>query len=371
MTSGLGNITNLVSPEQLSESRHKRQLLREHSASLLPNDRVSWCMKKLLSNTSVVVLMHSESHHKASLRNVMMCGSVWTCPVCSLKISEIRRAELQKALEHKSNLLPVMITFTIRHNVSEPLKPMVKALKDSWRKLKAGKAWLATKERFKLVHYVSCFEIRHGKAGWHPHFHVLAFLDLSESNFKPDEMKSALLGRYKALLAKHGKYILDDVGLHVQACSGSKELGEYMSKLSMQYEISKSASKLGRDDESFSPFQLLARSMAGDAYAGALYKEYAECMSGRKFIQWSRGARAYFELDVELTDEELASQPEPEPDDIRELMRFDFATFKVISKKCLLPGLLRIADSGDVSSILAFLEKHGIKMEPVLVEVCT
>lgn len=356
----LGNNTSLVSPERLAESRNRRIELKQHAGELMPKERVSWCLHKLKPGETTNSLMGTERLHKASLNHVALCGSVWQCPVCSARIAQARREEISKALE--SNLLPVMITLTVQHHAGEPLAELVEALKDSWRRLKAGGAWLTTKERFHLVHYVSAFEIRHGQAGWHPHIHVLAFLDMPESDFKPDELKERLLERYKRLLGTHGRYILDDYGLDVRAVNGRKELNEYMSKLGMQYEISQAAAKLGRDGESFSPFQLLALSMEGDRRAGELFKEYVSCMNGRKFIQWSRGARAYFELDAELTDEQIVEQLEQqEQDDTRELIRFPKATWYKLVGKRLVPGLLRVGDSCNIEAIVAFLEFHQFR----------
>lgn len=369
MTSGLGNYTSNVSPEKLSESRYKRQLLKEHAGSLLPSNRVAWCMHRLSIGESDMILCGSESKHKSSMRHVALCGSIWTCPVCSARITEQRRLELARALE--SAYLPVMITFTLQHDREEQLSDLLEALRDSFRRLKSGKAWMSTKEKYAIKAYVTALEVMYGSgSGWHPHLHMLVWCDLKASNFDASQLQQELFERYQKLLSKHGKYALSEYGLKVQACSGKRELHEYISKFGMQFELSKSASKIGKEAEHWTPFQLLEMSMNGNKQASKLYCDYAKAMAGRKQLTWSQHAREILGMDKELTDEQIVAQLDAqEPDDTKELLRFGKSAFKKLVSKRLIPELLRVADSCNVELILCFLELHGF--DRIEVEVCT
>ena len=193
-------------------------------------------------------------------------------------------------------------------------------------------------------------------SGWHPHLHMLAFLDMQEQDFSSEVLKQELFCRYRAILSKkHGKYASDDYGIDVRA--GNAQAGDYISKWSMEMEITKSPVKMAKDGR-YSPFQLLEMSRNGDKQASALFREYAQAMAGRKQLTWSHKARAILGLGAELSDERIAG--EPEPDDTRELMRFPRATWSRIVSKRLVAELLSVADDCDIGAILDFLERNGI-----------
>lgn len=360
-TEPLGNNTSNVSPQ---ERRTHRMRLKEHAGELLPDARVAWCMHKIQHDKNNVILCGSESQHKAHLRNVAMCGSVWTCPVCSSRITEQRREELKSAL--KSAYLPVMVTLTLQHDRDETLLELVTALRDAFRKLKSGKAWMLAREKYSIKAYVTALEITFGlENGWHPHLHMLMWLDMDKEQFKHDELKSELSRRYRALLAKSGKYASDEYGIDVR--SGNADAGDYVSKWSLELEMTKSPVKLGRG-EHLSPFQLLELSRNGNAYAGELFKQYAHVMTGRKQLTWSQHARDILSIGEEKTDEQLALELElaPEPDDTKELMSFTKSTWSKIVRLRLVPDLLRVADSCNVEAIYGFLELHGIERIEIL-----
>lgn len=356
----LGKNTNYVSQ---SERRTQRLRLKEHAGELLPNARVAWCMHKIQHDKNNVILCGSESQHKAHLRNVAMCSSVWTCPACSSRITERRREELKRALENK-RFMPVLVTLTFQHSRDDELAALINTLRDAFRKLKSGRAWMEMREKYSIRAYVTSLEITFGlENGWHPHLHMLMFLEMSRDDFKHDDFKNELMKRYSALLEKHGAYASENYGIDVR--SGNAGAAEYVSKWSLELEMTKAPVKLGRG-EHFTPFQLLAMSRDGNEYAGMLFRDYAKAMAGRRQLTWSQHAREILELGEELTDEEITETPELEPDDTKELMSFTKSTWSKIVRKRLIPELLRVADSCNVDAIYGFLELHGIQRIEIL-----
>ena len=75
---------------------------------------------------------------KAHYGNLITCGSVWTCPVCSARISEQRRQKLKLAMTNwrKQVGSVYLLTLTNPHYCGDNLKQLLegqkKALKYLW-----------------------------------------------------------------------------------------------------------------------------------------------------------------------------------------------------------------------------------------------
>ena len=243
----------------------------------------------------------------------------------------------------------VMVTITLQHSKRDELKSLLAALKDSWRRLKSGRAWLRTRERYGLAHYVSSTEVTYGDNGWHPHIHALFFSTLPEPEFDTESFKAELTERYTALLAEHGKYASDYYGLDVVI--GNKYAGSYASKFGLEHEVAKSIQKSGKNGAS--PWQLLELCQAGDKQAGALFQEYAKVFFGARQLSWSHGARKALKLGAELTDEELAAA-EPEPESIL-LATLTPAQYRLVCLAELRGEVLEIASRGDSAYLWRYL----------------
>ena len=106
---------------ELRGERLSRYKLREKSEELLPGHRVSYCHKKIsFGRNSVDVYRDGE---KTWFSGVHKCGSVWVCPVCSPRISERRRAELQTAINTGTGRGngTVLLTQTVSHGYADTL----------------------------------------------------------------------------------------------------------------------------------------------------------------------------------------------------------------------------------------------------------
>lgn len=302
--------------------------------------------------------MHNHEHQKAFYKGVSVCGSVWTCPVCASRISEGRRAELIDAVNRKA-FTKVMVTFTIQHERTDTLAQLVDALNDSIRRLKQGKWWLNTRQRYNMVAYVTASEYTYGvENGWHPHKHMLLFLDKPENEIDTERLQAHLVAHYKKLLAKHGMYASDAYGVHVVI--GDNHAGEYVAKWSLVDEVTKSTVKLAKEG-GWTPFQLLELYSNGNKQAGVLFQEYAKVTQGKRQLNWSHGAREVLGLDEEKTDEELAEQEEgTEEGENTVLVWFDAYQWKEILRRDLRLKLLEVADCGEIGKVLDFLDKTGV-----------
>jgi hypothetical protein len=67
-----------------------------------------------------------------------------------------------------------------------PLEKVWHTISGAWAAIVAGRHRKTLRERFGVSGYVRAVEVTHGKAGWHPHLHVLL---LTEAPLDLDELR--------------------------------------------------------------------------------------------------------------------------------------------------------------------------------------
>lgn len=366
----LGIKTRFASPPP----RVRRFTLQSLARELLPGERVGICLRhfrKQPGSPSRSEVWYSPRLKKSHYGGLIVCGSVWMCPVCAAKISEKRRVELASAISKWPGSI-FLATFTLQHTREDRLSGLRDDLRAAYRRLKSGKAWITFEKRFGLVGSVAGFECTVSTAnGWHPHLHVLFF-----SKFKPDEIdiqqaEKTLQERFKAILEKKGRYVSAVYGVRVEkpveaATEGDSALKKYVSKWGLEDELTKSPVKKARDEGGiphYSPFQLLELYGQGIQWAGSLFQEYAAAMKGSKQLVWSKGLRAALGLvQEEKTDDELAQEVTEIGDQL--MAALSWSQWKIVLANDARAELLNIADSGDVHQVNAFLSLLGIRGLP-------
>lgn len=78
-------------------ARARRYYLQNLAADLLPDERVSECLRAVAPSADQVDLFHNPARSSARYANLIVCSRVWTCPVCAARITEERRRELTLA----------------------------------------------------------------------------------------------------------------------------------------------------------------------------------------------------------------------------------------------------------------------------------
>lgn len=293
--------------------RLERYVLQRHAARLVPAERVSKCRWTLQSNARGVDVMRADGN--AFYQGLQTCGSPWLCPVCSSKISEVRRSELNTALAwaRAANLIPVMLTLTHRHGAGDVLTANLDGMKAAKRRLRQRREWRAIKPR--LAGTVSATEVTHGAAGWHVHFHEIAFV-------RADSEKDAvaLFANMGAvwIAALHGCG-LDGVLPHAWQVQGAAAAGEYLGKWGAAEEVALADRKQGKR-AGMTPWQLLAASRDGDALASARWTEFAKAFKGSRQLVWSPGLKAAVGV-AEMDDAAAAAGEALEPERVANLTR--------------------------------------------------
>lgn len=302
-------------------------ILQDQSAKLLPKERVNNCLKKRIDASKLHSVKFNEVRKKAHWANVQRCGSVWNCPVCAKQITEKRREELKKGTDawKKQGGEIFLLTLTNSHSASHRLSDLISAQKKALKRFFEGRKAV---ELFSLLgrkFQIRSFEVTYGKNGWHPHFHILLFLDGSfDHSFNiRDELAKHWINCCKksGLPAPSMEYGLD--------LRDGKYAEKYVSKWGIEHELTKGHVKKGRAG-GFTPFDLLRFSLNEDSIIfydkspSKLFQEFAISFKGARQLVWSRGLKAFLGIE-EKSDEELAEETELNAIELRTVDAFIFS----------------------------------------------
>jgi len=258
--------------------------------------RISACCRVAHgSEVQLVAQKRASGETTAQLRGLVTCKSVWSCPVCSARVSARRKDELNALLawaRHEGHSV-VMLTLTARHRRDTELLPFLAAMKAAGQSLRRSRGWRG----LGLLGSVAAQEVTHGsRNGWHVHSHVLLILPSGEAD------ALAAVERLRAeWLRSLGKVGLSGNKAAFQAQSATAA-GDYVGKFGAAEELALGHVKQGRAG-SRSPWQLLADARDGDAQSAVLFRVYSLAFKGRRQLVWSPGLKALAGV-VEVSDDD-------------------------------------------------------------------
>ncbi len=296
--------------EKLRLVRSERYACQSVARKALPNERVSMCLRRV-NGSSVEVFKHRKTH-KAFYAGLLVCGSVWTCPVCAAKISERRKLEIQQAFEmHKENGGKIaMLTLTFSHKKRDKLNDTIIKFGQATQAFMRGRAYDNIRLEMGMIGRIRVYEVTYGNNGFHPHVHIALFYE-NEVDIHKIKLKMYELWE-KACL----KFGIKTSFLHGIDLQGAEEAEAYLSKhgtWSLEQELSKAHIKKAKN-ESMTPFDFLRKYLeTEDEKLLNLFREYVECFKGKRQIQWSQGLKKRFVL-VDKSDEEVAKEKVEEAD---------------------------------------------------------
>jgi hypothetical protein len=233
--------------------------------------------------------------------------------VCAAKISERRRVELVEAMDvaKAMGLSVYLLTLTVPHGLGDDVAQVVAGVLDAWRSCSTSRAGKGLRKGFKIRGTIRALEVTHGRNGFHPHLHVLLFLEPGSSpaeverEFCPLWQRACLAAGLPCPSVEHGCRVED----------GSKAAA-YASKWGLESEMTKSHTKKGRNG-SRTPWDFLRAILAGDDDADqckALFRAYVEAFHGKRQLYWSNGLRELLAVKQEATDEDIAAAQEENAD---------------------------------------------------------
>ena len=336
-----------VERKTLAQIRCDRYRLKSAVNRLLIGSRTSKCCRWKVPTQSVQVL-HSAEHGKAFYAGLQVCASVWLCPVCAPKISERRRIELRGAMDEaeRQGLSVMLMTLTVPHGLGDDLDGMLDRMMKAYADTSSNRAGKTARKAVGLCGTVRVLEVTHGRNGWHPHFHVLLFLD---GGMRPDEVKSILAPAWQNACEKRGlPRPSDEHGVDVR---GGHDAAAYVSKWGLEHEMTKGHLKASRSAKGATPWSLLAEYQETRCKrSAALWMAYAGAFKGRRQLCWSKGLRERLAV-VEMDDEEIVAQEDSAAVVLAELT--DDQWRDVLTTRCE-AALLQVAEEnpGEVQSFL-------------------
>lgn len=358
--------------KQASENKNisgvfARFLLQDTAGLMLPDERVSWCMKRITPLSDKVEIHKVNGGKRATYKNLQTCGSIWHCPICASRITEQRRIELGRALRYWQGTM-VMVTYTLAHNRSMSLVDVLASIKYAYQASKSGKVWNKTRKDYWIAGSVRALEVTYGLNGWHVHIHELMFVDKRDSRGHSvclsDEQTNGLQGRifsvWRTSLKRRGKTA--DAIYGVNVTNAENTAAEYVAKYGREpiesfwdatHELVKSNSKRGRGIHN-TPLELLAMFSEGDVKAGNAWMEYARAFKGSKQLVWSTDIRKFLKLEAEKSDQELSETIAPEFLPFAEITRKEWIAIRGLKKR---GELLHFASEHTAEETKEFIEE--------------
>lgn len=334
-----------------------REVTSTEAVNVAPKFRVVSCYRNKVPGEKPELWKNRESGSVA-LHKVAVCGSVWTCPLCSAKINRMRREEISDAYNAVSDVdgSCYMLTFTIKHGIGDELGELLAKFKDAMQHLQKSQAFKEATRSTELkrpradsmpylgyIGRIANLEVTHGlRNGWHPHEHHLWFfrrdLTAREITLLRNRLFDAWATACKAVglpapvkTIKVGNSVRH-LGLDIRKAFSAQE---YLTKFG-QYtaEGEKRERRWGPENElagahvkaarlkGKTPFQLLYDGAQGDKFARERFVEFANAFLGRHQLQFSRTLKAFLAAlpkaivvdDSETGDKEHAARLEGDSD---------------------------------------------------------
>jgi translation elongation factor EF-1beta len=338
-----GEILSGLDPSQI---RVERYALQAVVRKILPNSRTAKCLRYVQKHKTGVEVWRSTGYKRAHYGGLQTCASVWSCPVCSAKISERRRAELKALIDAHTATggVVLMVTRTVPHSRTDDLEELLSKITKAEAGYKAHRDYKTVTAAFGLVGTVRAVEVTHGHAnGWHPHVHELLFLALP---VVLDDLEEDLSRIWKSAAVRAGLEAPSRAhGLTVQ---DGTYAAKYASKWGLESELTQWHRKRGKVD-SRTPFDLL-RNIAekDDDYSAKLFRDYAEAFHGRHQLQFSRGLKKLYQI-AEVSDDELVQSQD---EDAFLLGSLDLAQWRIVCKAEARGLLLEVAANSDWEGVL-------------------
>lgn len=335
------------------------KLLFNHQTPRESQWRVTGCYRRTIGED--VKVLYSASVKRAHYGNLMICGSVWTCPPCAAKISERRKAEITAAtnLHVESGGALIMITRTFAHQKFDNLSVMVKAQRKALSWMREQRGYKNLMLEIGYVGHIRALEVTYGDAnGWHPHDHELVLTADKLTQRLQKKVQSVQFELWRKACIRFGLGIPNRKrGVDVRA---AESCAEYIAKVGREStwglgsELAKQHTKSGREG-SMTPFDLLRRYEAGEKRFGPLFIEFANAFFGAHQIGWSRGLKKLFLIE-ERSDEELAKEQEHDAVVVLGISKWEWR-FVLQQPRDVRGLILDLAESGGPDAVRLYINR--------------
>lgn len=334
------------------------KLLFNHQTPRETQWRVTGCHRRKIGED--VAVLYSAAISKAHYGNLMICGSVWTCPPCAAKISERRKSEISAAtdLHVEAGGGLEMVTRTFAHKRFDNLTEMIVAQRKARNWMRQQRGYKNLMIEIGYVGHIRALETTYGDAnGWHPHDHELLLTADKLTQRMRKKLQSVQFELWRKACIRFGLGMPNRKrGVDVRS---AESCAEYIAKMGREStwglgsELAKQHTKSGRDG-SLTPFDLLRRYESGEKRFGPLFIEYAEAFFGARQIVWSRGLKRLFLIE-EASDEELASREEADAVVVLSITKWEWG-FVLKQPRDVRGLVLDLAEKGGADAVRRYID---------------
>jgi hypothetical protein len=350
----------------------KAQLLIAQQCAHLPEaGRIIQC-GRTANNARGVTIKRSADGGRVYASGVVTCGSPWSCLACSYKIRSKRARAIALAIACHIALGGGVLfgTFTFSHDRGEQLDRVWDVLGKGWRHMTSGQYWVDFKDSFGLAGSIKTVEVTHGRNGWHPHIHVLFFIDAPMNDFDREddyrEFRRFLRERWITYFDNHqGRNVSREFGTRFDPVKAdeSDQVGTYCTKAG--YELAMADAKIGRSEGHRHPFAIAHDAARwGDKADVMLLREWIVSSKRKRSIQWAgNDVKAYAKGEADKTDQELAAEEQIGDESLLVVERDVWRLLIRSTHTARVDFLQLFEDGGDTFDALYFLAELGITAE--------
>lgn len=261
--------------------------LRARLRPIATNERDRLCGVKASSLYPTVQVRREADGPHARFTGLMLCGHIWSCPVCSRVLRAERASRIEGAVRGSGGWW-VILTITIRHKAGGDLREQLRGLLAAWRRARQGGAlqriWTA-----KVSASVRATECTHGcRHGWHPHIHVL----LRSKEWTSDERAVLFQRWHAAVLRELGEAALPTAahGLDfTDVFDAATAPTRYLTKLGLELTGTAKEGKRG----SRTPWELAQDAADGDPQSVKLWRDFVDATKGHQMIRLDDRAQTH------------------------------------------------------------------------------
>lgn len=325
---------------RVNSERVRCSRLQKGASTLTRRRRIQWCGSKLAGDR---VELHIDTAGRAGFQGLMRCANRWACPDCMRRMGYENQKDVTALCDrHLATGGDIaFLTLTLPHDYGADLEALRRLVAGAFTRILTGTAWRSTKSKFKVLGQVRALEVTHGRAGWHPHLHVLFLTEKKLSARQLRALHVYAFRRWKDYLTARGIRPPKVEASHMKC--GREGVGAYISKTGAALELTRADKKGGRYG-SRTPLQILETWVQNHNLPAAnLWREWEKGMRGARSLTYSNGIRERYGI-LKRSDKALA---EAEPHDSVAVLELEPAVWNTVRGVDLAgPRILEAAERG-------------------------
>jgi hypothetical protein len=235
-----------------------------------------------------VVLRHAE--RRATFAGATRCASPWACPVCAPSLNDKRvpaiRPQVARLMD--AGWTAHIAALTVQHGRKDALADLFGIIGKAWGGVTSGRAWKDAGAEF-----IKGYDYTRTRAnGHHLHLHVLLLLPPEHGD--GEAFTHWFRQRWMQKVREAGGEALPGAQ-KVERADNPEAAAAYALTPAACYEVTGMVRKRARaqaesgKERGETPFEILARAVAGDRQAAAWWREYVAATKGKKQVTTSAG----------------------------------------------------------------------------------